>query len=98
MRKSSVPVADDNAFWRRAGLFLFCILIIVVHVLMLWLVVKHRPYKPGSIFTQTNPQSSARSPLRNRIFFVLWMATLFSNIGTWMNDVGAGMADDKSES
>ncbi len=38
----------------------------------------------------TNPQSSAWSPLRNRIFFVLWMATLFSNIGTWMNDVGAG--------
>lgn len=34
--------------------------------------------------------ASAWSPLRNRIFFVLWMATLFSNIGTWMNDVGAG--------
>lgn len=38
----------------------------------------------------TNPQSSAWSPLRNRVFFVLWVATLFSNIGTWMNDVGAG--------
>lgn len=35
-------------------------------------------------------RASAWSPLRNRIFFVLWMATLFSNIGTWMNDVGAG--------
>ncbi|MEQ4921871.1 MFS transporter [Proteus hauseri] len=35
-------------------------------------------------------QTSAWSPLRNRVFFMLWMATLFSNIGTWMNDVGAG--------
>ncbi|WP_140918626.1 MFS transporter [Limnobaculum xujianqingii] len=34
--------------------------------------------------------SSSWSPLRNRVFFMLWMATLFSNIGTWMNDVGAG--------
>lgn len=33
--------------------------------------------------------SSAWSPLRNRVFFMLWIATLFSNIGTWMNDVGA---------
>ncbi|CRL62504.1 MFS transporter [Proteus penneri] len=38
----------------------------------------------------TTQHTSAWSPLRNRIFFVLWMATLFSNIGTWMNDVGAG--------
>ncbi|QAV24593.1 MFS transporter [Proteus hauseri] len=35
-------------------------------------------------------RTSAWSPLRNRVFFMLWMATLFSNIGTWMNDVGAG--------
>lgn len=35
-------------------------------------------------------RASAWSPLRNRVFFILWMATLFSNIGTWMNDVGAG--------
>ena len=38
----------------------------------------------------TNLQSSAWSPLHNRVFFALWIATLFSNIGTWMNDVGAG--------
>lgn len=30
------------------------------------------------------------SPFRNRTFAVLWAATLVSNIGTWMNDVGAG--------
>ncbi|SUD29924.1 H+ Antiporter protein [Proteus vulgaris] len=35
-------------------------------------------------------RASAWSPLRNRVFFILWIATLFSNIGTWMNDVGAG--------
>lgn len=35
-------------------------------------------------------RTSAWSPLRNRVFFILWIATLFSNIGTWMNDVGAG--------
>lgn len=31
------------------------------------------------------------TPLRNnRVFFYLWIATLVSNIGTWMHDVGAG--------
>src|SRR5882672_9196554 len=30
------------------------------------------------------------SPLRNRLFRAVWLATLVSNIGTWMNDVGAG--------
>jgi MFS family permease len=33
---------------------------------------------------------SSWAPLKNRVFLVLWLATLFSNIGTWMNDVGAG--------
>jgi MFS family permease len=30
------------------------------------------------------------SPLRNRLFRAVWLATLVSNIGTWMNDVGSG--------
>ncbi len=30
------------------------------------------------------------SPLRHRAFALLWLATVTSNIGTWMNDVGAG--------
>ena len=43
----------------------------------------------------SSPASSASlspwTPLRNnRIFFYLWIATLVSNIGTWMHDVGAG--------
>ncbi|MEO3431905.1 MFS transporter [Inquilinus sp. CAU 1745] len=33
---------------------------------------------------------SAWSPFRHRAFALLWTATLISNIGTWMHDVGAG--------
>lgn len=32
---------------------------------------------------------SAWQPLRNRLFLAIWLATLASNIGTWMHDVGA---------
>ena len=35
-------------------------------------------------------QQSAWSPLRHKAFALLWTATLISNIGTWMNDVGSG--------
>jgi len=38
-----------------------------------------------------NPSLSPWTPLKNnRVFFFLWIATLVSNIGTWMHDVGAG--------
>jgi MFS family permease len=30
------------------------------------------------------------SPLQNALFRSLWIATLFSNIGNWMHDIGAG--------
>src|SRR5712672_4838273 len=30
------------------------------------------------------------SPLRHGLFRGLWIATIVSNIGTWMHDVGAG--------
>ncbi|WP_118138579.1 MFS transporter [Oceanicella sp. SM1341] len=36
------------------------------------------------------PAASAWSPFRYRAFALLWTATLVSNIGTWMNDVGSG--------
>lgn len=36
------------------------------------------------------PPSSPWSPLRHRIFRVLWLASIFSNIGSWMHEVGAG--------
>ena len=35
-------------------------------------------------------ESSAFAPLGRRAFAVLWVATIISNVGTWMNDVGAG--------
>lgn len=34
--------------------------------------------------------ASPWAPLKNRLFLTLWLATLFSTIGTWMNDVGSG--------
>lgn len=33
---------------------------------------------------------SAMAPFGHRAFTLLWVATVVSNIGTWMNDVGAG--------
>jgi MFS family permease len=35
-------------------------------------------------------ERSAWSPLQNALFRSLWIATIVSNIGTWMHDVGAG--------
>jgi MFS family permease len=37
---------------------------------------------------KTHPESPW-TPLRQRLFRMLWIATLVSNIGTWMHDVGA---------
>lgn len=37
-----------------------------------------------------DPTVSPWAPFRRRPFLVLWLATLFSNVGTWMHDVGAG--------
>lgn len=34
--------------------------------------------------------AGAFTPFRHRAFLVLWVATVLSNIGTWMHDVGAG--------
>lgn len=35
-------------------------------------------------------ESSTWSPLQNALFRSLWIATIVSNIGTWMQDVGSG--------
>lgn len=43
----------------------------------------------GSIASAPAP-SSAWSPFGYRAFALLWTATLISNVGTWMHDVGAG--------
>src|SRR5260370_40647581 len=39
--------------------------------------------------TQRETQSPW-SPLRNTLFRNLWIASIVSNLGTWMHDVGAG--------
>jgi MFS family permease len=44
------------------------------------------PVAPGNL----SAAPSAWSPLRNGLFRALWIATIVSNIGTWMQDVGAG--------
>ena len=36
-----------------------------------------------------SPQAGVLRPLRHRLFRALWVATVFSNIGTWMHDVSA---------
>ncbi|MFN3131133.1 MFS transporter [Roseibium sp.] len=43
-----------------------------------------------STLTDAKPVVSAWSPFGYRAFALLWVATLISNIGTWMHDVGAG--------
>ena len=47
----------------------------------------------GYTSTSQEPQLSTQSPwspLRIRLFRGLWIATLISNLGTWMHEVGAG--------
>jgi MFS family permease len=48
------------------------------------------PEKPTQSAAPAAATSSAWSPLRNGLFRSLWIATIVSNIGTWMQDVGAG--------
>jgi len=44
----------------------------------------------ASTLAMNGGQASAWSPFRIPVFRVLWVATLASNIGTWMHDIGAG--------
>src|SRR5437868_10374790 len=45
---------------------------------------------PSAGSATASSSSSAWSPLRNPLFRGLWIATIVSNVGTWMQDVGAG--------
>ncbi len=45
---------------------------------------------PGLPTTPPVTERSPWQPLQNALFRSLWIATLFSNIGNWMHDVGAG--------
>src|SRR2546428_4814889 len=44
--------------------------------------------KPLHAGTDSAISGSAWSPLRESVFRALWIATVASNIGTWMQDVG----------
>jgi MFS family permease len=48
------------------------------------------PPAPSTPPTPPVTERSAWSPLHNALFRSLWIATLVSNIGNWMHDVGAG--------
>lgn len=52
-----------------------------------------------SSIASSNPPAGPRSPLGVRVFRWLWLAALFSNIGTWIHEVAAGwLMTDLSES
>jgi MFS family permease len=40
--------------------------------------------------TTTDVPATAKGPLSFPVFRALWIATIISNVGTWMHDVGAG--------
>ena len=40
--------------------------------------------------TTTSAEGSALDPLRHPAFSALWIATVVSNIGTWMQNAAAG--------
>lgn len=42
-----------------------------------------------SMIAETAPQAAPRAPLATPLFRALWIATIVSNVGTWMNDVGS---------
>src|SRR3546814_13019574 len=55
--------------------------------------------KAGETMTQAVPKATGMGagppisswvPFSHRAFALLWTATLISNVGTWMHDVGAG--------
>src|SRR5260221_8355211 len=48
----------------------------------------HPTSSPASL--RPAPASSPWAPLQNALFRSLWIATIISNIGTWMQDVGSG--------
>jgi predicted MFS family arabinose efflux permease/quinol monooxygenase YgiN len=43
-----------------------------------------------SIIPAKDPSLSPWAPLQHKVFRMLWIASIVSNIGTWMHEVGAG--------
>ncbi len=49
-----------------------------------------RPMDRPAIGVSLTPQRDASSALRRPLFRALWLASVVSNVGTWMQNVGAG--------
>lgn len=47
-------------------------------------------HEPPMTASTPEPPASAWAPLRQPLFRALWIATVVSNVGTWMHEVGAG--------
>lgn len=48
------------------------------------------PASESSVAREASNRPTAWSPLRLPMFRALWLATIVSNIGTWMHEIGAG--------
>src|SRR5215472_1627307 len=48
------------------------------------------PSEPAKSSAPSAAERSAWSPLASTLFRNLWIATIVSNVGSWMQDVGAG--------
>lgn len=45
---------------------------------------------PSSTASDTSHEGGALAPLKHTVFLVLWIATVVSNVGTWMQNAAAG--------
>jgi len=52
--------------------------------------MKTTPPAGAGATASVHPASGAWTPLQTALFRNLWIATIVSNVGTWMQDVGAG--------
>ena len=52
--------------------------------------MSRNPYQPPRAVTEPVEDLSAWAPLRTPMFRAFWLASLLSNMGTWVHEVGAG--------
>ncbi|SCC67130.1 MFS transporter [Kosakonia oryziphila] len=51
-------------------------------------MTRQNELKAAVTVSPVQPSASAWQPLHQRVFRMLWMATVVSNIGSWMSDIG----------
>src|SRR3569833_4791985 len=52
--------------------------------------VRHPAKKGTHALLNSAIATAAWAPLQHRVFRMLWFASIISNIGSWMHEVGAG--------